>query len=66
MQQSRLGLEFWIETQSGKYEEIYDLKTKKMSKRDESAYKTKLNVKEDGYYTVYVNLYDDNRTIDRD
>jgi len=37
-----------------------------MSKRDETTYKAKMNVKEDGYYTVYVNLYDDNRTIDRD
>lgn len=42
-----LGLEFWIETQSGKYEEIYDIKTKKISKRDETAYKAKMNVKEE-------------------
>jgi hypothetical protein len=32
---------------------------------DETAYKAKLKPKEDGYYTVYVNLYDDHRNIAR-
>jgi hypothetical protein len=49
-----IKVEFWIETQSGKYEEICEIKTKKMSKRDETAYKAKMNVKEDGYYIQYM------------
>ena len=36
-----------------------------MSRGDETAYKAKAKPKEDGYYTVYVNLYDDHRNIAR-
>jgi hypothetical protein len=60
-----LGLAFWAETPSGKFEELADMKTRKMSRGDETAYKAKLKPKEDGYYTVYVNLYDDYRNIAR-
>jgi hypothetical protein len=60
-----LGLAFWAEMPSGKFEELADMKTRKMSRGDETAYKAKLKPKEDGYYTVYVNLYDDHRNIAR-
>jgi hypothetical protein len=56
-----LGLAFWAETPSGKFEELADMKTRKMSRGDETAYKAKLKPKEDGYHTVFVNLYDDHR-----
>jgi hypothetical protein len=59
-----LGLAFWTETPSYKYVELADMKTKKMSRGDETAYKAKIKLTEDGLYTVYVNLYDDYRTID--
>ena len=60
-----LGLTFWTETPSGRFEELADIKTKKMSKGDETAYKAKITPNEEGYYTVYANLYDDYRLIDR-
>ena len=60
-----LGLAFWAETPSGKFEELADMKTRKMARGDETTYKAKLKPKEDGYYTVYVNLYDDYRNIAR-
>ncbi|HZE79032.1 MAG TPA: hypothetical protein VE089_10840 [Nitrososphaeraceae archaeon] len=60
-----LGLAFWAETPSCKFEELADMKTRKMSRGDGRAYKAKLKPKEDGYYTVYVNLYDDYRNIGR-
>ena len=60
-----LGLAFWAETPSGKFEELDDMKTRKMSRGDETAYKAKLKPKEDGYYTIYVNLYDDYQNIAR-
>lgn len=59
-----LGLAFWTETPSYKYVELANMKTKKMSRGDETAYKAKLKLNEDGLYTVYVNLYDDDRNID--
>jgi hypothetical protein len=60
-----LGLEFWAETPSGKFEELADMKTRKMSRGDETVYKAKLKPKEDGYYTVYLNLYDEYINIGR-
>jgi hypothetical protein len=47
------------------YEELANLKTRKMSRGEEASYKAKIKPKEEGYYTVYVNLYDDYRLIDR-
>jgi hypothetical protein len=61
-----LRLLFWTDTPSGEFEELADLKTRKLSKGDEASYKGKIKPKEEGYYTVYANLYDDNRLIDRD
>jgi hypothetical protein len=60
-----LGVAFWAETPSGKFEELAEMKTKKMSKGDETSYKAKIKPKEEGFYTVYVNLYDENRLIDK-
>ena len=37
-----------------------------MSRGEEASYKAKIKPKEEGYYTVYANLYDDYRLIDRD
>jgi hypothetical protein len=60
-----LGLAFWGQTPLGKFEELADVKTRKMSRGDETVYKAKLKPKEDRYYAVYVNLYDDYRNIGR-
>jgi hypothetical protein len=61
-----LRLSFWTDTPSGIYEELADIKTRKMSRGEETSYKAKIKPKEEGYYTVYANLYDDYRLIDRD
>ena len=42
------------------------MKTEKLSDGEEATYRAKIKPKEEGYYTVYVNLYDDYRLIDRD
>jgi hypothetical protein len=60
-----LNLNFWADTPSGEFEEMADMKTRRMSKGDEASYKAKIILKEEGYYTVYANLYDDHRLIDR-
>ena len=44
-----LGLAFRAEIPSGKFEELADIKTRKMSRGNEPAYKAKLKPKEDGY-----------------
>lgn len=61
-----LKLVFWMDTPSGKYEELSEIKTRKLSKGEEAAYKAKVKPKEEGFYTVYANLYDDHGRIDRD
>ena len=61
-----LRLAFWTDTPSGMYEELADIRTRKMSRGEETSYKAKIKPKEEGYYTVYANLYDDYRLIDRD
>ena len=61
-----LNLAFWADTPSDEYEEIAEMKIRRMSKGDEASYKAKIKPKEEGTYTVYVNLYDDYRLIDRD
>jgi hypothetical protein len=48
-----------MDTPSGKYDELSEIKTRKLSKGEEAAYKTKVKPKEEGFYTVYANLYDD-------
>ena len=42
------------------------IKTKKLSSGEEASYVTKITPREEGYYTVYANLYDNGRRIDRD
>ena len=61
-----LKLVFWIDTPSGKYEEIQEIKTRKLSKGEEASYEAKIKPKEEGFYTIYANLYDDHGPIDRD
>ena len=61
-----LRLVFWTDTPSGKYEELAEIKTRKMSKGEEGSYKAKIKPKEEGFYTVYANLYDGYRRIDRE
>jgi len=61
-----LKLVFWMDTPSGKYEELSEIKTRKLSKGEEASYKAKIKPKEEGLYTVYANLYDDHGRIDRD
>jgi hypothetical protein len=60
-----LDLQFWAETPSGKYEELADIKTKKLSREEEASYTAKITPKEEGYYTVYASLYDNRRRIGR-
>jgi hypothetical protein len=52
-----------MDTPSGKYDELSEIKTRKLSKGEEAAYKTKVKPKEEGFYTVYANLYDDHDII---
>jgi hypothetical protein len=62
-----LRLEFWADTPSGKYEELAEIKTKKLSHGEEASYTAEITPKEEGYYTVYANLYDNKQMcIDRD
>ena len=60
-----LRLEFWTDTPSGKYEELAEIKTKKMSRGEEASYTAKITPKEEGYYTVYANLYNNYQNIGR-
>jgi hypothetical protein len=61
-----LDLEFWVDTPSGKYEELAKIKTKKLSRGEEASYTTRITPKEEGYYTIYASLYDNYRRIGRD
>jgi hypothetical protein len=40
-----LKLVFWTDTPSGKYEEIQEIKTRKLSKGEEASYKAKISTK---------------------
>ena len=61
-----LALYFWADTPSGKIEELATIKTKKLSNGEEASYTTEIISKEEGYYTVYTNLYNNYRRIGRD
>jgi hypothetical protein len=61
-----LRLVFWTDTPSSKYEELAEIKTKKLSRGEEASYTAKIIPKEEGYYTVYANLYDNYQWIGRD
>ncbi len=37
-----------------------------MSRGEETSYTAKIHPKEEGYYTIYANLYDNGRIIGRD
>jgi hypothetical protein len=60
-----LDLEFWADTPSGKYEDLTKIKTKKLSSGEEASYTTKITPKDEGYYTIYANLYNKYRRIGR-
>ena len=61
-----LRLVFWTDAPSGKYEELAEIKTKKLSRGEEVSYTANITPKEKGYYTVYANLYDNYQRIGRD
>ena len=61
-----LDLYFWADTPSGKIEELATIKTKKLSNGEEASYTTEITSKEEGYYTIYANLYNNYRRIGRD
>lgn len=61
-----LRLTFWTDTPSGNYEELAEIKTKKMSQGEEASYTAKIHPKEEGYYRVYATLFDNDRRIGRD
>jgi hypothetical protein len=60
-----LRLVFWADTPSGKNEELAEIKTKKLSRGEEASYTAKITPKEEGYYTVYANLYNNHQSIGR-
>jgi hypothetical protein len=53
----RLKIPFPTDIPSGKYEEIAELKMRKTVRCDEIEYKVKIELKEEEFYSVYVNLY---------
>src|SRR5436309_3533506 len=61
-----LRLVFWTDTPSGKYEELAEIKTKKLALGEVVSYTANITPKEKGYYTVYANLYDNSQRIGRD
>ena len=61
-----LDLHFWLDTPSGIYEELAQVKTKNLSIGEEASYTAKITPKEEGLYTVYASLYDNNRRIGRE
>jgi uncharacterized membrane protein len=65
MDSEGLTLEFWTDTPSGKYEKLAEIKTKKLSRGEETSYTAKITPKEKGYYTVYANLYNNYRLVGR-
>jgi hypothetical protein len=48
-----LTLAFWADTPSGEYEEIADMKTRRMSKGDEAPYKAKIKPKKEGFLILH-------------
>ena len=60
-----LELEFWADSPSGKYVQLADIKPKVLSNGEEASYTAKITPQEEGYYTVYADLYDDVRSIGR-
>ena len=44
-----LRLSFWTDTPSGVYEELADIKTRKMSRGEETSYRAKIKAKEEEY-----------------
>ena len=64
---SGLDLHFWADTPSGNYEDdLARIKTKSLSNGEEASYTAKITPKEEGLYTVYASLYDNNRRIGRE
>jgi len=61
----RLSLDIWVDTPSGKYEELAKIKAKKISAGEKSSYSAQMTPRETGYYKVYATLYDNYRRIGR-
>jgi hypothetical protein len=61
-----LDLIFWADTPSGEYEDIAQIKTKKLSNGEKASYTAKITPKEKGYYTVYSTLINNYKRIGRD
>ena len=55
---SGLKLEFWVNTPSGKLEEMAKIDTKDLSAGEEVQYSAEFTPKETGYYTINAYLYD--------
>jgi hypothetical protein len=60
---TRLKLEFWVETPSGKLEEQATMEIKDLPVGEEARYTAEFTPKETGYYTIYAYLYDGWRRI---
>jgi len=61
-----LKLEFWIETPSGKNEQVGAVDVMDLSVGQEARYKVETTPKEEGFYTIYAYLYDGLMRIDYD
>jgi len=55
---TRLKLEFWVETPSGKVEEQATIDIKDLPVGEEARYSAEFTPKETGFYTIYAYLYD--------
>jgi len=60
---TRLRLEFWVETPSGKSDQQATIDIKDLSIGEEARYTVEFTPKETGYYTIYAYLYDSWRRI---
>jgi len=58
LKSSDLKLEFWLDTPSGKWEEMANIKAKNLSAGEEAQYSAEFTPNETGYYTVNAYLYD--------
>jgi len=54
-----LKLEFWVETPSGKNEQVATIDVVNLPVGEEGRYKVEATPKEEGFYTIYAYLYDD-------
>ncbi|MBN1682649.1 hypothetical protein JW865_03755 [Candidatus Bathyarchaeota archaeon] len=60
-----LELSFWVDTRTGTFEKIADIKTKILEKDEEVRYSTEFIPKETGIHEIYAYLYDGTTLLGR-